>query len=199
MNNNNENRLTEEQIVSVLDDKTKEEFNELLKMRGKLEKEFDELMERADIIGRKLDAIDDIIDSTIEAVEEAIREEKKAGAEKAAQEKSKAKAQHAKRDMKGAYPVIMTDGKVAVAAHIFIDDDKGIYAFTNAQEGYIDTDAIAFFFVEEKHCNQEVADDFMETVSHSKYDALTLANAMMDVQLDAVDTAERMVRRTLEH
>lgn len=192
MNNNNENRLTEEQIVSVLDDKTKEEFNELLKMRGKLEKEFDELMERADVIGRKLDAIDDIIDSTIEAVEEAIREEKTA-------EQEKAKAQQAKRDMKGAYPVIMTDGKVAVAAHIFIDDDKGIYAITNAQEGYIDTDAIAFFFVEEKHCNQEVADDFMETVSHSKYDALTLANAMMDVQLDAVDTAERMVRRALEH
>lgn len=196
-NNNNENRLTEEQIVSVLDDKTKEEFNELLKMRGKLEKEFDELMERADVIGRKLDAIDDIIDSTIEAVEEAIREEKTAEIEKA--EKEKAKAQQAKRDMKGAYPVIMTDGKVAVAAHIFIDDDKGIYAITNAQEGYIDTDAIAFFFVEEKHCNQEVADDFMETVSHSDYDALTLANAMMDVQLDAVDTAERMVRRTFEH
>lgn len=197
MNNNNENRLTEEQIVSVLDDKTKEEFNELLKMRGKLEKEFDELMERADVIGCKLDAIDDIIDSTIEAVEEAIREEKRAETEKA--EKEKSKAQQAKRDMKGAYPVIMTDGKVAVAAHIFIDDDKGIYAITNAQEGYIDTDAIAFFFVEEKHCNQEVADDFMETVSHSKYDALTLANAMMDVQLDAVDTAERMVRRTFEH
>lgn len=194
MNNNNENRLTEEQIVSVLDDKTKEEFNELLKMRGKLEKEFDELMERADVIGRKLDAIDDIIDSTIEAVEEAIREEKTAEKEKA-----KAKAQQAKRDMKGAYPVIMTDGKVAVAAHIFIDDDKGIYAITNAQEGYIDTDAIAFFFVEEKYCNQEVADDFMETVSHSDYDALTLANAMMDVQLDAVDTAERMVRRAFEH
>lgn len=192
--NNSENRLTEEQIVSVLDDKTKEEFNELLKMRGKLEKEFDELMERADVIGRKLDAIDDIIDSTIEAVEEAIREEKTAE-----KEKSKAKAQQAKRDMKGAYPVIMTDGKVAVAAHIFIDDDKGIYAITNAQEGYIDTDAIAFFFVEEKHCNQEVADDFMEVVSHSAYDALTLANAMMDVQLDAVDTAERMVRRTREH
>lgn len=191
-NNNNENRLTEEQIVSVLDDKTKEEFNELLKMRGKLEKEFDELMERADVIGRKLDAIDDIIDSTIEAVEEAIREEKTA-------EQEKAKAQQAKRDMKGAYPVIMTDGKVAVAAHIFIDDDKGIYTITNAQEGYIDTDAIAFFFVEEKYCNQEMADYFMEVVSHSDYDALTLANAMMDVQLDAVDTAERMVRRTREH
>lgn len=192
MNNNNENRLTEEQIVSVLDDKTKEEFNELLKMRGKLEKEFDELMERADVIGRKLDAIDDIIDSTIEAVEEAIREEKTAE-----KEKEKAKAQQAKRDMKGAYPVIMTDGKVAVAAHIFIDDDKGIYAITNAQEGYIDTDAIAFFFVEEKHCNQEVADDFMDVVSHSEYDALTLANAMMDVQLDGVNTAERLVRRAL--
>lgn len=197
MNNNNENRLTEEQIVSVLDDKTKEEFNELLKMRGKLEKEFDELMKRADVIGRKLDAIDSIIDSTIDAVEEAIREEREAEAKK-----EKAESNTKKRDMKEAFPAILTDGKVAVAAHIFIDDEKGVYAITNAQEGYIDTDAIAFFFVEEKYCNQEVADDFMKTVSHSDYDALTLANAMMDVQLDGVNTvnaAERLVRRALEH
>lgn len=191
-NNNNENRLTEEQIVSVLDDKTKEEFNELLKMRGKLEKEFDELMERADVIGRKLDAIDNIIDSTIEAVEEAIREERQAEAKK-----EKAELNTKKKDMKEAFPAILTDGKVAAAAHIFINDENGVYAITNAREGYIDTDAIAFFFVDERQCNQEMADRFMEAVKGSYYDAFTLANAMLEAQLDAVETAETHLRRVL--
>lgn len=190
--NNNRDRLTEEQIVSVLDDRTKEEFNELLKMREKLENEFDELMKKADIIGHKLDAIDSIIDSTIDAVEEAIREEREAEAKK-----EKAESNTKKRDMKEAFPAILTDGKVAVAAHIFIDDEKGVYAITNAQEGYIDTDAIAFFFVDERQCNQEMADKFMEAVKSSYYDAFTLANAMLEAQLDAAETADTHLRRVL--
>lgn len=167
MNNNEKYK----KIASVLSENEKEEFDELITMRSQLERELCCLMKRARTIEGKIATIDNIVDETLKAVEEAVQKEKEKEKEREAHEKAES------------IPVIITDGRKAFAAHALPTDD-GIVVLTSAHRRYMREEE-EFFICNEEQCNQEMADKFTEVAQASGYDARLLARAMLSVQLDS--------------